>query len=151
MLYMTTSTFSANEIPLPELIANYKYDPDTGVVFKLACGVYLPIGHKNSRGYLVITHNKKSIKAHRIAYALYHGKWPDNELDHINRDPLDNRICNIRDADRTLNNLNRGRKPKKAKWSILRKWEIFNSLLAGVDPCTIEDLGEYFPYSFINC
>ncbi len=145
---MNSNKFKANEIPLDELIANYSYNPSTGIICKLACGVYLPIGHKNSRGYLVISHNKKSLKAHRVAYALHYGKWPENELDHINRDPLDNRICNLRDANRVLNNLNR---KKKVKWSLVRKWEIFNSLLAGANPCSIIDLDMYFPYSFKNC
>lgn len=145
---MTPNNFKANEIPIDELIATYKYDPVTGIVSKLACGVYLPIGHKNARGYLVISHKKKSLKAHRVAYALHYGKWPENELDHINRDPLDNRICNLRDADRILNNLNRA---KRIKWSLARKWEIFNALLAGVNPCSISDLDRYFPYSFKNC
>ena len=144
---MSKHKFIANEFPIEELQANYKYDPDTGVICKLACGVYLPIGHKDSGGYIAIAHNKKEIKAHRMAYALYYGKWPVNELDHINRNRADNRICNLRDADRVLNNLNRG---KIIKFSIDRKWNIFNSLLAGENPANIVDLELYFPYSFKN-
>ena len=37
-------------------------------------------------------------KTHRVAYTLYHGKWPDNYIDHINGIPTDNRIENLRDV-----------------------------------------------------
>lgn len=34
--------------------------------------------------------------AHRVAWAIYHGAWPDRIVDHINHDKLDNRIQNLR-------------------------------------------------------
>ena len=145
---MNDSTFSANEISIPELILNYKYDPDTGEILKVSGSSYKKIGFVDSRGYLTISHKGISLKGHRMAYALYYGEWPDNELDHINRNSLDNRISNLRLADRFINNQNR---EFKSKWSLARKWEIFNSLIAGANPCSIIDLEMYFPYSFKNC
>lgn len=37
-------------------------------------------------------------RAHRVAWALHYGVWPskDKEIDHINGDSIDNRICNLR-------------------------------------------------------
>lgn len=47
-------------------------------------------GHGDIRG--------KRYKAHRVAWALHHGEWPETGIDHINGDPSDNRIANLRKA-----------------------------------------------------
>jgi len=44
-----------------------------------------------------------SLYAHRVAWALYFGEWPDGEIDHINHDHADNRICNLRSVTRAEN------------------------------------------------
>lgn len=38
---------------------------------------------------------KPKLYAHRVAWAIYHGEWPE-VIDHINGDPADNRIDNLR-------------------------------------------------------
>ena len=40
----------------------------------------------------------KKLLAHRAAWAIYYGKWPDGVLDHINGVRYDNRIKNLRDV-----------------------------------------------------
>lgn len=40
--------------------------------------------------------------AHRVIWALTHGEWPD-EIDHINGDRADNRLANLRSANRQEN------------------------------------------------
>jgi hypothetical protein len=47
-------------------------------------------------------------KAHRIVWALTHGAWPTETLDHVNRDPHDNRVANLRRASNRQNQYNRG-------------------------------------------
>lgn len=42
----------------------------------------------------------------RVAWAIHYGKWPERFIDHINGDPSDNRIVNLREASRAQNNLN---------------------------------------------
>lgn len=45
-------------------------------------------------------------RAHRLAWFYTHGYWPSKHIDHINGDPSDNRLCNLREATRTQNMAN---------------------------------------------
>lgn len=58
-------------------------------------------------GYLKGSIFHKDIKAHRAAWAIHYGKWPSNQIDHINRNPRDNRISNLRDVTPQQNCANR--------------------------------------------
>lgn len=93
-----------NEIENPQLILGY--NPETGDLWWLETG--RPAGHVNDRGYRVIEINRKRHKAHRIAWCIFHGKYPDGEIDHINRNKSDNRIVNLRDVSTQGNMRNRG-------------------------------------------
>lgn len=48
----------------------------------------------------------KAYKAHRVAWAIYTGSWPRDEIDHINHIPHDNRISNLREVSRAQNSKN---------------------------------------------
>lgn len=45
--------------------------------------------------------------AHRMAWLLTYGVWPEGEIDHINGDKIDNRIENLRDVTTEINNKNK--------------------------------------------
>jgi hypothetical protein len=51
----------------------------------------------------------RRFQAHRLAWLYVYGEWPNGAIDHINRDPGDNRISNLRLATPTQNNANRAR------------------------------------------
>ena len=51
----------------------------------------------------------RSYLAHRIAWVIYYGEWPEGLVDHRNTDSLDNRIVNLREATQSENLKNRGR------------------------------------------
>lgn len=64
-------------------------------------------GSIHQTGYRHITWLGKVQKAHRLIFMLHHGYLPP-EVDHINGDRSDNRIENLRAADRSQNQCNRG-------------------------------------------
>lgn len=54
-------------------------------------------------GYLKGAIFRKLIKAHRAAWAHYHGRWPTQDIDHIDGNKHNNRIENLRDVSRQEN------------------------------------------------
>ena len=87
------------------------YDPETGVItYKVSRGSRsagsVAGSIKGSTGYRVILFQRQGYLAHRVAWFLAHNEQPDI-IDHINHDPLDNRLCNLRNVSTSANQLNR--------------------------------------------
>lgn len=57
--------------------------------------------------YRVVHYQKRTLKAHRVAWVLNKGQWPNGDLDHMNGDKLDNRMENLRETTDRQNQLNR--------------------------------------------
>ena len=87
------------------------YEPDTGNFIakkprgKLKIGNIL--GNKNHDGYMRIKINYTHYSSHRLAWLYVYGKFPDNEIDHINRIKNDNRLINLREASTSQNGINK--------------------------------------------
>lgn len=86
---------------------NYLYDPDTGFIYRKSdlknqLGWY-------SNGYVKVNIKSKKYYAHRLAWFLYYGIWPDFQIDHIDGCRCNNKIENLRNADYSKNNYNRGK------------------------------------------
>ena len=103
-----------------ELSAKYvsgilDYDPETGVFRWRETGsgrrINLIAGCKWPKAsgvtYISICIDQVVYYAHRLAYLIMIGEWPDAEIDHINCDGTDNRWVNLRPATAGENKMNR--------------------------------------------
>jgi len=93
-----------------ELKSLLKYDPETGI-FKwlvnrsnVSCGDVA--GTITPKGYITIGVNGSGRQAHRLAWLYMTGKWPEQQIDHINGIKGDNRFCNLRDVSPSGNSKN---------------------------------------------
>lgn len=87
-----------------------RYEPNTGLFHWLVMsGKGRPetvAGSKHCAGYIQLCYRGHRVLAHRLAWAFTHGEFPQREIDHINGDRTDNRIANLRDVSRSVNNEN---------------------------------------------
>lgn len=87
------------------------YNPDTGIFTRLKANRKLTIGSpcgsvgKDNR--VMISIDNKNYRAHRLAWLYIYGEFPELEIDHINGNASDNRICNLRSVSHKVNLQNR--------------------------------------------
>jgi hypothetical protein len=103
------------------------YDPGTGVFRwkverRRGRAVGSVAGSTDSYGYRQICIDGSKRLAHRVAWTLSSGKWPDGEIDHINGDRSDNRIANLREASRQVNTQNTRAARKDSKTGMTGTW-----------------------------
>jgi hypothetical protein len=108
-------------IAIERLRALLAYDSETGVITRLRRPVEdfpsprvwrmwntrfagKPTEQRRPDGYVMITIVDAGVKhfilAHRLGWALHHGRWPEHELDHGDGDGFNNRMGNLREATR---------------------------------------------------
>ncbi len=86
------------------------YDQDTGLFTRIksvkgnAAGTLSNC--KNVKGYVQIMIDYKNYTAHRLAWLYINGRWPHEQIDHINRLKDDNRIANLKEVNNSENQLN---------------------------------------------
>lgn len=117
---------AAKPLPSPEVLRQLlRYEPETGKLFwrergreffpsDWSCTVWnkrFPgkeaLTAKNNHGYPHGALLGRSITAHRIAWAIFYGEWPAEQIDHINNDRADFRIANLRQATNSQNHMNK--------------------------------------------
>jgi hypothetical protein len=95
-----------------ELKEYLHYDPETGIftwIKSAGNGVKVNdvAGSLQNTGYLYIGIRSQLYYAHRLAWLYMYSRWPVEEIDHINGNKKDNRICNLRDVTKRKNLSNR--------------------------------------------
>lgn len=87
------------------------YDPSSGIfTYKVNRGtakIGNVAGNLSKAGYRYLSIDNVTYAEHRLAWLYIYEKWPDNDIDHINRIKNDNRILNLRDISKKQNNLNK--------------------------------------------
>jgi hypothetical protein len=63
------------------------------------------VGAEDSNGYQAATINHKHYKTHRLIFLMHHG-WLPSEIDHIDNNPRNNKIENLRPTTRRQNQFN---------------------------------------------
>ncbi len=124
-----------NELTQEYLKSILNYDPETGIfkwnkkhcehLKKCNCNAFNAqhynkvAGSINKNGYLEIRINKKHIPLHKIATIIMKGYSYKKETDHINGIKTDNRLINLREANKSENQQNLKNSKKNNKLGML--------------------------------
>lgn len=112
------------DVSVMHLCDMLNYDPASGVLTwrnkigrKVRAGTVA--GHKDRSGYVRLCFDGKRYQAHRLAWLLFHGSWPNAEIDHIDGDRSNNRIVNLRSVSNMMNTQNQRHAHTNNKLGIL--------------------------------
>ena len=115
----------------------FNYDPKTGALTRLVGTRRSHIGdvagYLNNIGYRQVSFGGRIFSVHRLIWVMHYGSSPNGEVDHINGDRSDNRICNLRLATSSQNNQNRRLSSRnktgikgvfRVKWGKRKAWRV---------------------------
>ncbi len=102
------------------------YAPETGLfVWRKRCGVMSRVsvgaiaGCTGNQGYRCLVVDGRRYGAHRVAWFLMTGRWPVEQIDHINGVRDDNRWSNLREVTNAQNAQNRHGAPRGSSTGLL--------------------------------
>ena len=95
-------------ITVDEVREAFDYDEETGqLIWKIAPCNRVSIGDVagsyDKNGYRRTGYKGGTYFIHRLVFGYVHGKFPSNDIDHIDGDPANNRISNLRSVSRQEN------------------------------------------------
>lgn len=112
---------AAADISVERLRELLEYNAETGVItWRRNRGRALagcPAGAITRLGYVDIQIEGNHAQAHRVAWALHFGAWPEKFIDHIDGARANNKIGNLREVTALENNQNQRRAQRNNKSS----------------------------------
>ena len=104
-----------NSITYNRLIELVHYEYTTGVFTALVSSGSRrksgdTLGTKNASGHIVIQLDKVNYLAHRLAWLYCFREWPEEIIDHIDQNPSNNSLDNLRESTHSKNSFNTGLK-----------------------------------------
>lgn len=137
------------DVTLAQLQQVLDYAPETGTfkwkIRRGICQIGKTAGTISAQGYSRIRIKELGqtpMPAHRLVWFFEHGRWPEKSIDHIDRNRLNNRISNLREADAKMQSANSatpgfknrhgltGVRPYKTKWYALHPDKIYRGTFA---------------------
>ncbi len=114
------------DLPSPETLRKLlRYEPETGKLFwrerersmfptnrswkwwNKRFADTEALAHISPYGYRQGAIFNRTHQAHRVIWALQTGSWPTDQIDHIDRNPSNNKLSNLRPASNAQNNANK--------------------------------------------
>lgn len=108
---MTKKVSELTQCRVRELLS---YDPETGYLrWRVSRGNPVKAGDMAGSlmkaGHLQMNIDGGRYLVHRVIWLYVYGEWPQHLIDHIDGNPTNNRISNLRDAPRQINQQNQRR------------------------------------------
>lgn len=108
---MTKQKIKSANFTCQDIRRALSYDPKTGEFVWLVrpSNGTMPgtrAGSKNRNRYSTISFLGQAYLAHRLAWLHFYGRWPAEYIDHIDGDPSNNRIENLRECSHQENHRN---------------------------------------------
>lgn len=114
----------AQKLTVERLRQLLRYDHSDGEFYWLvSSAIRIRVGDQagsvNGHGRKYIKVDGAQLPAHRLAWLYVHGSFPQFEIDHIDGNPLNNRIENLRDVPGRINAQNRRQAHSSSKSGVL--------------------------------
>ena len=126
----------SNDLPKPELLRKLlRYESRSGKLFwrKRELSMFkresngrgwntrcadTAAGTIDGKGYLSVNILGRLYIGHRVIFAMCHGHWPKNQIDHFDGDRTNNRIENLRDVTSQTNSCNAAMNSKNTSGAV---------------------------------
>jgi hypothetical protein len=107
-----------------QMFQRLKYTPEDGKVWwvkhpRRSTANGTEAGNMMQNGYRKLKFCGKQYLTHRVAWLLHYGSWPIGDIDHIDGNPSNNRLDNLRDVSHSINLQNRKSATRKNKTGFL--------------------------------